>query len=82
MSLNPALEDAKFCPRCGQPAEVTFPRSLRCPQCGYGAFYNPKPVACAIPATDGGELYLMRRGFEPAAACGRCRAASWTWANR
>ena len=54
VSLNPALEDAKFCPRCGQPAEVTFPRSIRCPHCGYGAFYNPKPVACAIPATDDG----------------------------
>jgi ADP-ribose pyrophosphatase YjhB (NUDIX family) len=65
VSLNPALEDAKFCPRCGSAAEVSFPRSLRCASCGYGAFYNPKPVACAIPATDGGDLYLMRRGFEP-----------------
>ncbi len=65
MSLNPALEDAKFCPRCGSAAEVAFPRSIRCPSCGYGAFYNPKPVACAIPATDDGALYLMRRGFEP-----------------
>jgi ADP-ribose pyrophosphatase YjhB (NUDIX family) len=65
MSLNPALEDAKYCPRCGSAAEVSFPRSIRCSSCGYGAFYNPKPVACAIPATDHGDLYLMRRGFEP-----------------
>jgi ADP-ribose pyrophosphatase YjhB (NUDIX family) len=65
VSLNPALEDAKYCPRCGSAAEVSFPRSIRCASCGYGAFYNPKPVACAIPATDDGELYLMRRGFEP-----------------
>jgi 8-oxo-dGTP diphosphatase len=65
VSLNPALEDAKFCPRCGSAAEVTFPRSIRCGTCGYGAFYNPKPVACTIPVNDNGDLYLMRRGFEP-----------------
>ena len=64
MSLNPALEDAKFCPRCGSPREVSFP-ARSAARAGYGAFYNPKPVACAIPATDDGELYLMRRGFEP-----------------
>jgi 8-oxo-dGTP diphosphatase len=65
VSLNPALEDARFCPRCGSHAEVSFPRSIRCAACGYGAFFNPKPVACAIPATADGSLYLMRRGFEP-----------------
>jgi ADP-ribose pyrophosphatase YjhB (NUDIX family) len=65
VSLNPALEDARFCPRCGSPAEVSFPRSIRCAACGYGAFFNPKPVACAIPASADGSFYLMRRGFEP-----------------
>lgn len=65
MSLNPALEDARFCPRCGREAEVAFPRSLRCPHCGYGAYYNPKPVACTIPRTAAGEVLLLRRGFEP-----------------
>ncbi|MEA2172393.1 MAG: hypothetical protein QOF76_5693, partial [Solirubrobacteraceae bacterium] len=49
MSLNPALEDARFCPRCGATAQVDFPRSVRCAACGYVAFYNPKPVAGAIP---------------------------------
>ena len=29
MSLNPALEDVAFCPRCGAPATVQFPRSMR-----------------------------------------------------
>jgi 8-oxo-dGTP diphosphatase len=64
--LNPALEDVRFCPRCGSPATVTFPRSITCDTCGYGAFYNPKPVACAITAnatTD--DVYLLKRGFEP-----------------
>jgi 8-oxo-dGTP diphosphatase len=65
MSLNPALEDVQFCPRCGKPATVTFPRSITCPSCGYGAFYNPKPVACAITADQDDEIILMRRGFEP-----------------
>ena len=65
MSLNPALEDVRFCPRCGQPADVAFPRSIRCESCGYGAFFNPKPVACAIPRTADERIILMRRGFEP-----------------
>ncbi len=65
MSLNPALEDVRYCPRCGATATVQFPRSIRCATCGYGAYYNPKPVACAIPADTTGSLWLMRRGFEP-----------------
>ncbi len=64
MSLNPALEDLHHCPRCGNPPSIDYPRSITCPTCGYAAFYNPKPVACAIVATPEGVL-LMRRGFEP-----------------
>ena len=63
--LNPALEEARFCPRCGQPADVDYPRSIRCPHCGYGAYYNPKPVAAAIPVTAAGEIVLLKRGFDP-----------------
>jgi ADP-ribose pyrophosphatase YjhB (NUDIX family) len=65
VSLNPALEDVRFCPRCGSQATVAFPRSITCDTCGYGAFYNPKPVACAIPTTAENEVILLRRGFEP-----------------
>jgi 8-oxo-dGTP diphosphatase len=65
VSLNPALEDINHCPRCGQPPTVDFPRSIRCPACGYGAYYNPKPVACAIPRDEQGRVWLLRRGFEP-----------------
>lgn len=65
MSLNPALEDVRYCPRCGKDATVTFPRSITCAHCGYGAFYNPKPVACAITANQHHEVLLMRRAFEP-----------------
>jgi ADP-ribose pyrophosphatase YjhB (NUDIX family) len=64
VSLNPALEDAGFCPRCGGPAVVDFPRSLRCTRCEYVAFYNPKPVGCAV-ARAGGRVWLARRGHDP-----------------
>ena len=55
----------RFCPRCGNAAEVDYPRSISCPHCGYGAYYNPKPVAAAIPVTAAGEIVLLRRGFDP-----------------
>ena len=67
MSLNPALEEARFCPRCASEAEVSFPRSIACPSCGYRAYYNPKPVAAAIPRTADGRLWLLRRAFDPGA---------------
>jgi ADP-ribose pyrophosphatase YjhB (NUDIX family) len=66
-SLNPALEGLRFCPRCGAPPQIDFPRSLRCENCGYAAFYNPKPVAGAIPREADGRIWLLRRGFDPAA---------------
>ena len=61
------MEGVSFCPRCGEKADVAFPRSLTCPHCGYGAFYNPKPVASAIPRDDDGRIWLLRRAFEPGA---------------
>jgi ADP-ribose pyrophosphatase YjhB (NUDIX family) len=64
-SLNPALAEARFCPRCGQAAEVEFPRRIACSHCGYSAYYNPKPVAAAIPFDRDGEVILLRRGFDP-----------------
>lgn len=64
-SLNPALAEARFCPRCGRPAEVDFPRRIICSRCGYAAYYNPKPVAGAVPFDDAGRVILLRRGFDP-----------------
>ena len=75
MSINPALEGVSFCPRCGRRAEVTLPRSTSCPHCGYGAYYNPKPVSCAIPVDRGGDVILLRRGIEPA-------KGRWTFPGR
>ena len=67
MTLNPALAEARYCPRCAHAAAINYPRSLSCPNCGYGAYYNPKPVACAIPRDGEGRLWLLRRAFEPGA---------------
>jgi ADP-ribose pyrophosphatase YjhB (NUDIX family) len=64
-SLNPALAEARFCPRCGQPAEVEFPYRIACSHCGYTAYYNPKPVASVVPIDGQGRVILLRRGFEP-----------------
>jgi ADP-ribose pyrophosphatase YjhB (NUDIX family) len=65
VTLNPALEGAKFCPRCGAQARVEFPRSLHCASCGYAVFFNPKPVGCAIPRAGDGRVWLARRAFDP-----------------
>ena len=56
MSLNPALDDARFCPWCGSEAQVEFPRSVGCPACGYQVYYNPDPVAAVIPRDGNGGL--------------------------
>jgi ADP-ribose pyrophosphatase YjhB (NUDIX family) len=65
-SLNPFLAETRFCPRCATPApDKDGDRSLRCEACGLVAYFNPKPVACAIPRDDAGRIVLLRRGFEP-----------------
>jgi ADP-ribose pyrophosphatase YjhB (NUDIX family) len=64
-SLNPALEEARFCPRCAAPATIDFPRRLHCPTCGYQWFSNPSPVAGAVPIEPDGRIWLLKRGFAP-----------------
>lgn len=65
VSLNPALAETRFCPRCGRPAEIDYPRRVTCPHCGYAAYSNPKPVAGIIPLDAEGRIILLRRGFDP-----------------
>ena len=60
-SLNPALENVRYCPRCAAQAQITFPRELRCEGCGYRALWSPEPVAAAIPRDDDGRIWLLRR---------------------
>jgi ADP-ribose pyrophosphatase YjhB (NUDIX family) len=66
-SLNPALEDVRYCPRCAQPAHVSFPRELRCDACGYHALWSPEPVAAAIPRDEDGRIWLLRRALHEGA---------------
>jgi ADP-ribose pyrophosphatase YjhB (NUDIX family) len=44
---------------------VEFPRRIVCGHCGYEAYFNPKPVAGAIPVDAHGRVILLRRGFDP-----------------
>lgn len=60
-SLNPALEDVRFCPRCAAQAQIAFPRELRCERCGYRALWSPEPVAAAIPRDEQDRIWLLRR---------------------
>jgi ADP-ribose pyrophosphatase YjhB (NUDIX family) len=60
-SLNPALDGARFCPRCAAAATVDFPRSLRCSSCDYVAIWSPEPVAATIPRDADGRIWLLRR---------------------
>jgi len=66
-SLNPALEDVRFCPRCAAEAQVAFPRSLTCDACGYAALWSPEPVAAAIPRAADGRIWLLRRAHHEGA---------------
>jgi ADP-ribose pyrophosphatase YjhB (NUDIX family) len=65
--MNPALDATKFCPHCGAAPRIEYPRSMHCDNCGYAQFYNPKPVAGAIPREPDGRIWLLRRGFDPSA---------------
>lgn len=62
MNLNPSLEGVQYCPRCAAPLAIQPPRSATCATCGYVAFFNPKPVAAAIPTDSSGAIILLRRG--------------------
>jgi ADP-ribose pyrophosphatase YjhB (NUDIX family) len=59
------------CTRCGGPLHLgpvdgdPRPR-LSCAACGQVAYVNPKLVVTTIPVTEGGDVVLLRRGFEPA----------------
>lgn len=58
------------CTNCGGPLHLGSipgeerPR-LSCAACGHITYVNPRLVATTIPVTDGGEVVLLRRGFEP-----------------
>jgi 8-oxo-dGTP diphosphatase len=59
-----SLDAWQHCPRCA--ADVT-PEGGRveCPACGFVAYANSEPTACALVVDDRGRLLLARRAGEP-----------------
>lgn len=57
------LHGWRFCPRCRSGLEAGEGR-VDCPVCGFTAYANPAPTACAV-CTDGDRVLLVRRAGEP-----------------
>jgi ADP-ribose pyrophosphatase YjhB (NUDIX family) len=53
-----------LCPRCGAGLAVE-PGRVSCAGCGFAAYANPSPTACALCVDSGGRLLLARRAHEP-----------------
>jgi 8-oxo-dGTP diphosphatase len=58
------LHGWKLCPRCGGALAGDLSR-LECPACGFVAYANPVPAACALCVDDAGRVMLTRRAWEP-----------------
>ena len=58
------LDEWRHCPRCGAPVEPAGGRA-ECSACGYVAYANPAPAACALCVDDHGRILLTRRRWEP-----------------
>lgn len=58
------LDEWRHCPRCGTGVEPREGRA-ECEACGYVAYANPAPAACALCLDDAGRILLTRRAWEP-----------------
>ena len=58
------LHGWRYCPRCSAELETGRGR-VECPACGFVAWANPAPTACALVVDDRGRLLLGRRAHEP-----------------
>jgi ADP-ribose pyrophosphatase YjhB (NUDIX family) len=54
----------RFCPRCACALEPDTGRVV-CPACGFVAYANSAPCACALVEDDAGRLLLGRRAIDP-----------------
>ena len=58
------LDGWRFCPRCA--AELAGDRDrVECAACGFIAYANSAPAACAVVEDDEGRILLGRRAWEP-----------------
>jgi 8-oxo-dGTP diphosphatase len=55
-----SLSGWTFCPRCSARLEHQEGR-VECPRCGFAAYANPAPTACAVCVDDEGRILLARR---------------------
>jgi ADP-ribose pyrophosphatase YjhB (NUDIX family) len=53
----------RYCPRCAEPLDVGDGR-VSCPACGFVAYANSEPTACAVCVDDQGRVLLARRAGE------------------
>jgi ADP-ribose pyrophosphatase YjhB (NUDIX family)/catechol 2,3-dioxygenase-like lactoylglutathione lyase family enzyme len=58
------LRGWRWCPRCGAGVEVSG-EGARCDACGYRAYANPAPAACALVLDGAGNVLLGRRARDP-----------------
>lgn len=64
------LHGWRLCPRCGAELDLGLaPARAACPVCGFVAYANPKPTACAIVLDGDGRILLARRAGEPFKDC-------------
>jgi 8-oxo-dGTP diphosphatase len=54
------LDGWRFCPRCGNDLDRE-PGKASCPACGFVAYANSQPTACALVIDEAGRLLLARR---------------------
>jgi 8-oxo-dGTP diphosphatase len=60
----PSLQGWVYCPRC-QTELVLEDGRASCPACGFVAYANPAPTACALCVDERGRLLLARRRGAP-----------------
>jgi 8-oxo-dGTP diphosphatase len=60
----PILDGWAFCPRC-RAALTRADLRVQCGDCGFVAYANPDPTACAVCVDDAGRVLLARRAGEP-----------------
>ena len=58
-----SLDGWTYCPRCRAPLERGS-RRVECPECGFVAYANAAPTACAVCVDDRGRILLVRRAAE------------------
>jgi 8-oxo-dGTP diphosphatase len=58
------LADWRFCPRCSAAIKAEGGRAS-CDRCGFAAYANPAPTACAIVTDPAGRVLLVRRAGPP-----------------